>query len=86
VQPLPVVVDELLRVRRGFEVVALEAGQASLASADVDTLGVGTTACEAAVAGGLRDLEIVLARLEAVAADCLRALSRYDGTAAQEGP
>lgn len=81
---MPVVADELLRVRRGFEVVAAEVGQARTAVADADARGVGTAGCDTAVAAGLRDLHTALARLETVSADCLRALGRYDGSSAPD--
>lgn len=81
---LPLLAAELQRVRLGFEVVAEEADQARGAVHDVDVRRVGTADCDAAVEAGPRDLERVLARLEAVAAACVLAVGRHDGSAAED--
>ena len=81
-QPMPLVGAEVQRVATAFRAAADELTAATTAVGGLDRPGIGTASCDAAVAGGLADLQTALARLEDTAQSCLRALGRHAGAGA----
>ena len=83
-QHLPLVSTELQRVTAGFRDTAHELGAARQVVADTGSGTLGTPASDAAVEAGLRDLAVVLERLESTAEACVLAVSRYGDAASSE--
>ena len=76
-EQVPLVMTELGPMTAGFRDAARELGAARQVVADVGPGDLGTPECSAAVEQALRDLAVVLERLEAAAAGCVQVLGRY---------